>query len=159
LFLLVFFLFIGMAAFASVLGVIMLQDITQDLPPVENMRTPSLTSVVYDRHDNVIARLFEENRTWADIGQISPWAIKSVLAAEDSEFYEHQGIRLKAIARASISDLLSRSANQGGSTITQQVARMMFLNRERTLKRKAREAIIAIRMEKNTRKIRYLSFI
>jgi penicillin-binding protein 1A len=142
------FLVIGMAAFASVLTVILLQDITSDLPPVENMRVPSLTSVVYDRQERVIARLFEENRTWAEMGQISPWATMSVLAAEDSEFYNHQGIRIKAIIRALISDIKAGSPNQGGSTITQQVARMMFLSPDRTLKRKASEAIIAIRMEK-----------
>ncbi|MDR3281183.1 MAG: PBP1A family penicillin-binding protein [Synergistaceae bacterium] len=147
-FLLIIFLVVGVAAFASVLGVILLQDITQDLPPVETMRTPSLTSVVYDRHDNVIARLFEENRTWTPIALISPWALKAVLAAEDSEFYEHQGIRLKAIARAAINDIMKRSSAQGGSTITQQVARMMYLNSERTFKRKASEAILAIKMEK-----------
>jgi penicillin-binding protein 1A len=150
IFLCFFFLVIGLAALASVVGVIMLQDITRDLPPIEQMKgyVPSLTSVVYDRKDRVIARLFEENRTWADIRQISPWAIKAILAAEDSEFYEHQGIRLKAIARAIIRDLESGEARQGGSTITQQLARMLFLTRERTLQRKASEAIIAIRMEK-----------
>jgi penicillin-binding protein 1A len=142
------FLIIGMAAFASVLTVILLQDITSDLPPVENMRAPSLTSVIYDRQERVIARLFEENRTWAEIGQISPWATMSILAAEDSEFYNHQGIRIKAIIRALISDIKSGAPSQGGSTITQQVARMMFLSPDRTLKRKASEAIIAIRMEK-----------
>ena len=150
IFLCFFFLVAGVAAFASVVGVIMLQEITQDLPPIEQMRgyVPSLTSVVYDRKDRVIARLFEENRTWADIRQVSPWAIKAILAAEDSEFYEHQGIRLKAIARAIIRDLQSGEARQGGSTITQQLARMLFLSRARTLQRKASEAIIAIRMEK-----------
>jgi penicillin-binding protein 1A len=148
IFLFILFLFIGMAAFASVLAVIMLQDIMRDLPPVENMRTPSLTSVVYDRHSSVIAKLFEENRTWAELGQISPWAVKAVLAAEDSEFYEHQGIRLKAIVRAAINDIFLKGRLQGGSTITQQVARMMFLTRERTLKRKASEVIQAIKMEK-----------
>ncbi|MDR1471334.1 MAG: PBP1A family penicillin-binding protein [Synergistaceae bacterium] len=142
------FLAIGLAAFVSVLGVILLQDITANLPPVENMRTPSLTSVVYDRKERVIARLFEENRTWVEIGQISPWATSSVLAAEDSEFYNHQGIRIKAIIRALISDIKTGSPSQGGSTITQQVARMMFLSPDRTLKRKASEAIIAIRMER-----------
>ena len=144
------FLAVAMAAFASVLGVIMLQDITRELPPIEKMREyqPSLTSVVYDRKGRVIARLFEENRTWVDIGDISPWAKKAVLAAEDTEFYEHQGIRFKAIARALLADLQSGAARQGGSTITQQVARMLFLSPERTLQRKAAEAIIAIRMEK-----------
>ncbi|MDR1514149.1 MAG: PBP1A family penicillin-binding protein [Synergistaceae bacterium] len=150
IFLCFFFLSVGLAALASVVGVIVLQDITRDLPPIEQMKgyVPSLTSVVYDRKDRVIARLFEENRTWADIRQISPWAIKAILAAEDSEFYEHQGIRLKAIARAIIRDLESGEARQGGSTITQQLARMLFLTRERTFQRKASEAIIAIRMER-----------
>jgi penicillin-binding protein 1A len=145
-----FFILLGMAALASVTGVIMLQEITQDLPPIEQMREyqPSLTSIVYDRKNRVIARLFEENRTWVDIRQVSPWAIKAILAAEDSEFYEHQGIRLKAIARAIIRDLESGATRQGGSTITQQLARMLFLTRERTFQRKASEAIIAIRMEK-----------
>jgi penicillin-binding protein 1A len=144
------FLLIGVAAFASVLGVIMLQEITQDLPPVEQIGgiQPSLTSVVYDRKERVIARLFEENRSWADIRQVSPWAIKAILAAEDSEFYEHQGIRLKAIARAIMRDIESGAARQGASTITQQLARMLYLNRERTFQRKASEAILAIRMEK-----------
>ncbi len=144
------FLAVAMAAFASVVGVIMLQDITQELPPIEKMREyqPSLTSVVYDRKGRVIARLFEENRTWADIGDISPWAKQAVIAAEDTEFYDHQGIRVKAIARALLADLRTGAAVQGGSTITQQVARMLFLSRERSLQRKAAEAIIAIRMEK-----------
>jgi penicillin-binding protein 1A len=149
-FLCFFFLAAGLAALASVAGVIMLQEITQDLPPIEQMKgyVPSLTSVVYDRKDRVIARLFEENRTWADIRQMSPWAIKAILAAEDSEFYEHRGIRLKAIARAIVRDLESGAARQGGSTITQQLARMLFLSQERTLQRKASEAVIAIRMER-----------
>ncbi|MDR3331666.1 MAG: PBP1A family penicillin-binding protein [Synergistaceae bacterium] len=146
-FLFILFILIGVAAFTSVLGVIMLQDITADLPPLEEIK-PSLTSIVYDRKGRIIARLFEENRTWADINTISPWAVKAILAAEDSEFYEHQGIRIKAIVRALLSDLRTGAARQGGSTITQQLARNLFLSRERTLQRKASEAIIAIRMEK-----------
>lgn len=145
----IFFVFAA-AAFASVLGVIMLQDITRDLPPIDRMReyTPSLTSIIYDRKGREIARLFEENRTWIDIGTVSPWAKSAVLAAEDSEFYAHRGLRLTAIFRALLADIRSGSAAQGGSTITQQVARMLFLNRDRTLQRKAAEAIIAVRMER-----------
>lgn len=147
-----FFIFsiFAIAAFGSILGVIMLQDITEELPPIERMReyTPSLTSVVRDRKGRVIARLFEENRTWVDMGNMSPWAKSAVLAAEDSEFYAHRGLRLTAILRALLADLSSGEARQGGSTITQQVARMLFLGRERTLQRKAAEAIIAVRMER-----------
>ncbi|MDR1581365.1 MAG: PBP1A family penicillin-binding protein [Synergistaceae bacterium] len=144
----VLFVVISITAVASVMGVIFIQDIMKDLPNVEDMRTPNLTSVIYDRHENVIARLFEENRTWSEIGSMSPWAVRAILAAEDSEFYEHRGIRIKAIIRAALNDLRKGAAMQGGSTITQQVARLMFLNRERTLKRKASEAILAIKMEK-----------
>jgi penicillin-binding protein 1A len=144
----IIFLLVGGAAFAAVLTVVFLQDVMRELPQLEDMRTPSLTSVVYDRHDKVIARLFDENRSWSELGQVSPWAVRSVLAAEDSEFYQHRGIRLKAIARAALADLRQGRGVQGGSTITQQVARMMFLNRENTLRRKAKEAILAIKLEK-----------
>ncbi|MDR3163978.1 MAG: PBP1A family penicillin-binding protein [Synergistaceae bacterium] len=148
LILFVMFIVAGMTAVASVICVIFIQDIMKDLPAVEDMRTPNLTSVVYDRHENVIARLFEENRTWSEIGTMSPWAVRAILAAEDSEFYNHHGIRVRAIVRAALNDLRKGAPMQGGSTITQQVARLMFLNRERTLKRKASEAILAIKMEK-----------
>jgi penicillin-binding protein 1A len=144
----VLFVVIGITAVASVIGVIFIQDIMKDLPAVEDMRTPNLTSVIYDRHGSVIARLFEENRTWSEIGSMSPWAVRAVLAAEDSEFYRHYGIRIKAIIRAALNDIKKGAPTQGGSTITQQVARLMFLNRERTLKRKASEAILAIKMER-----------
>lgn len=149
LFLFFLFLIIGIAAFASIVGVILLQEITKDLPNISDAPMPSLTSIVYDRKGRVIGRLFEENRTWVDLRQISPWAVKAILAAEDSEFYEHQGIRVKAIARALLLDFRAGKAAHGGSTITQQLARNTFLGRERTLKRKASEAIIAIRMEKH----------
>lgn len=149
IFLVMLFLLLASAALISVLGIIMLQDITQDLPDLDkDTPQPSLTSVVYDRKGRVIARLFEENRTWLNLDQMSPWTTKAILAAEDSEFYEHQGIRLTAIMRALMIDISARKARHGGSTITQQVARMLFLSRERTLQRKASEAIIAMRMER-----------
>ena len=149
IFIALIFLLLASAALVSVLGIIMLQDITQDLPDLDkDTPQPSLTSVVYDRKGRVIARLFEENRTWLNLDQMSPWATKAVLAAEDSEFYEHRGIRLTAILRALMIDISERRARHGGSTITQQVARMLFLSRERTLQRKASEAIIAMRMER-----------
>ena len=147
-FMFILFLLLCFAAFASVIGVIVLQEINKDLPDPKYAPTPSLTSVVYDRKGRVIARLFEENRTWVDLNKISPWTVKAILAAEDSEFYDHQGIRLQAIFRALFLDFQMGKARHGGSTITQQLARTIFLTRERTLQRKVSEAIIAIRMEK-----------
>ena len=147
-FMFLLFLLLCLAAFGSVIGVIVLQEINKDLPDPKYAPTPSLTSVVYDRKGRVIARLFEENRTWVDLNKISPWTVKAILAAEDSEFYDHQGIRLQAIFRALFLDFQMGKARHGGSTITQQLARTIFLTRERTLQRKVSEAIIAIRMEK-----------
>jgi penicillin-binding protein 1A len=73
---------------------------------------------------------------------------KAVLAAEDADFYEHGGIDFSSILRAFIKDLTHQATRQGGSTITQQLARNLFLTRERTLSRKVKEAVLAVRMER-----------
>ncbi len=73
--------------------------------------------------------------------------VKSTLAAEDSSFYQHSGIRLSAIIRALLVDVTHRGARQGGSTITQQLARNLFLSQEKTIERKAKEIILAVRVE------------
>ena len=81
--------------------------------------------------------------------------IRAVLAAEDADFYEHRGIKLTAILRAFVKDVTHQATRQGGSTITQQLARNLFLTKERTLARKIKEAVLAVRMEKTFRKTRY----
>lgn len=108
----------------------------------------SVASVLYDRNNKVIARLFIENRTPLQLHQISPWLVKAVLAAEDSAFYQHRGIRIGSILRALWIDLVEGGKIQGASTITQQLARNLFLSHEKSIARKAKEIIIAMRMEK-----------
>ncbi len=127
-----------------------LKPIINSIPDVESLSEykPSLTSYVYDRKGEVIARLFLENRVWVKLEDISPYLIKSVLAAEDAEFYEHPGLNIAAIGRALIKDILHMRIVQGGSTITQQLARNVFLSPKRTLERKIKEAILALRLER-----------
>lgn len=124
--------------------------ISADLPSMVEVANPksSVASILYDRNNKVIARLFIENRTPLELHQVSPWLVKAVLAAEDSAFYQHGGIRIGSILRALWIDLVEHGKVQGASTITQQLARNLFLSHEKSVTRKAKEIIIAMRMEK-----------
>ncbi|MBQ3447716.1 MAG: transglycosylase domain-containing protein, partial [Synergistaceae bacterium] len=124
--------------------------ISEDLPSMLELANPksSLPSILYDRNGEVIAKLFIENRTPLELAQISPHLVKAVLAAEDSAFYQHGGIRIGSILRALYTDIVERGKVQGASTITQQLARNLFLSHEKSITRKAKEIIIAMRLEK-----------
>ena len=154
-FLLVILLGIG-AASAGVAWYIV--KMSEDLPSMVEVANPksSLPSIMYDRNGEVIARLFIENRTPLQLHQVSPWLIKAVLAAEDSAFYQHGGIRIGSILRALWVDVVERGRVQGASTITQQLARNLFLSQEKSITRKVKEIIIAMRMEKLFSKDRLL---
>lgn len=138
------------AALAAVFLAFFLNDISRSLPSTEEIlgHEPSLATIVYDRNEKVITRLFQENRNWVKLDAVSPWMVKAILAAEDDRFYDHSGIRPAAIFRAGMVDIFHRGARQGGSTITQQLARNLFLTKEKTIVRKAKEAILALRLEK-----------
>ncbi|HPU77309.1 MAG TPA: PBP1A family penicillin-binding protein [Thermosynergistes sp.] len=122
----------------------------RDLPTFDEMVSyePNLSTVIYDRNGREIARLFRENRTWVRLEEISPWMIKATMAAEDSSFYKHHGVDISGIIRALWVNFRRGEAMQGGSTITQQLARNLFLTLERTLDRKIKETILALRMER-----------
>ncbi len=149
IFLVFFFLFLLAGAAVSVFVALYLRDISEDMPTATEMlaHKANVASVIYDRNGEPVARLFTENRQPVELRNISPWIIKATLAAEDSSFYQHGGIRLLSIARAFIENLSNRGVRQGGSTITQQLARNLFLSQERTFERKAKEAILTVRME------------
>ncbi len=80
------------------------------------------------------------------------YVIDAVVATEDERFWRHGGLDFIAITRALIQDILHGEIKQGGSTITQQLAKVMFLSPERTLSIKIKEALLAIRLEKNMTK-------
>lgn len=122
---------------------------SRDLPSVSALRDykPPQTTRVYDRHGQVIGEIFTERRTVIPLSEVPRHVVLSVLAAEDADFYEHEGLDYAGILRAVGRDIVSGRAVQGGSTITQQVVKLMLLTPERTLSRKIRELILARRLE------------
>ncbi|MBN1879948.1 PBP1A family penicillin-binding protein [bacterium] len=121
-----------------------------NLPPVDMLTCykPAAQTVVFDKESNAIGQYYDERRLVLRRDEIPDRVIQSLLAAEDRLFYEHGGFDLKGIARALISNLKNRGISQGGSTITQQVARLMFLTNERTFSRKIKEALLTLLIER-----------
>ncbi len=113
---------------------------------------PLLVTQVYDRNGEKIGEFFRQRRVLIPYEKIPKMVVNAFLAAEDDKFFEHRGVNLTAIARASIANLKAGHSVQGGSTITQQVAKTLLLNDERTMLRKVSEAILAIEMEQHLSK-------
>lgn len=137
-------------AILAIVTTLFIKSMASNLPTTQEIlaHEPNLATVLYDRNGEIITHLFQENRRWVKLDDVSIWMVKAILAAEDDKFYDHSGIRPVAIFRAAAIDFFSRSALQGGSTITQQLARNLFLSKEKTIIRKAKEAILAVRLEK-----------
>ena len=122
---------------------------SKDLPDVRELKNyyPSTITQIYSNEDEKIAEFYIEKRIMIPLEDI-PLALKqAALAVEDSNFYYHFGIDPKAIFRALITNLKAGHVVEGGSTITQQLSKTLFLSRERTLPRKIKEAILAVRLE------------
>jgi monofunctional biosynthetic peptidoglycan transglycosylase len=96
------------------------------------------------------------NQTWVPLSDISPYLVKAVLIAEDDKFWSHEGFDYEAIQKALEKDMKAGRFKFGGSTISQQLARNLYLSPEKSLVRKMREAIITWRMEKILSKRRIL---
>jgi penicillin-binding protein 1A len=121
------------------------------LPEAETLRDIQLQVPlsVYSRDGRLIAQFGERQRTPVAYDEIPQRLIQAVLAAEDDRFFEHPGFDYQGLLRAGVNFLLTAGdRSQGGSTITQQVARMYFLTRERTFVRKFKELILATRIER-----------
>lgn len=110
---------------------------------LENLNLVSATQV-FDINGQLISKLFEENRVVVTIGNISPYVQQAIIANEDSRFYKHFGIDLIGIFRAVVVNIRSGGLVEGGSTITQQLAKNMFLTQERTITRKLKEVVLAL---------------
>ena len=109
--------------------------------------TPVQASEILDRHGRVITRIYSENRTVVPIQQLPPYLPQAFVAAEDSRFYVHPGLDLWSVFRAALNNIKSGRRGQGGSTITQQVAKSLLLTPEKTYLRKFKEAILAWRID------------
>jgi penicillin-binding protein 1A len=98
----------------------------------------------------------EKNRTPVELSAISPWMRKSILAIEDRRFYDHGGIDVAGIVRAAWADVRAGKVVQGGSTITQQLVRNLYIGKEVTLERKVTEACLAIKLNRRWSKDKIL---
>ncbi len=120
----------------------------QSLPAVGNNMRPAVSSQVFDSHGRLITTLHsDQNRLPIDINKVPQNLQNAFIAAEDNRFYEHIGIDPIGIFRAIFANLTNRGIAQGGSTITQQLAKNAFLSQEQTLKRKIQEAMLALEIE------------
>lgn len=108
---------------------------------------PPLPSVVVDRHGVAIGRFVEERRQLVSLRDVPPHVIDAILAAEDDGFYDHAGVDLIGMARAAFANLKAGRIEQGASTITQQVAKNIYLDPERTYMRKLRDIALALEIE------------
>lgn len=109
---------------------------------------PAKTTLVTDEGE-VIKEIYEERRVPIDIEELPDHVKYAFIAIEDRRFYDHAGIDSKSISRAVIKDLVSGSKKEGASTITQQVAKNVFLTNEKTWMRKTKETMAAIYLEKH----------
>jgi penicillin-binding protein 1A len=143
----------------AILGVIgaylVFHSIKSGLPQLITVKDyqPLLVSEVYDRNNKKIGEFFRQRRTLVPYDKIPKNLVNSFLAAEDDQFFQHGGINYQAILRATFANLRAGRSVQGGSTITQQLAKTLLLHdSEKTLLRKIREAMLAQQMEENLKK-------
>lgn len=135
----------------SILGIFILITLSRSLPDVNRIAAniPAETSKIFSDDGVVLAELhMEENRVLIPLEKIAPVLRATVVAVEDSHFYQHHGVDFQGIFRALAVNIKQGRFAQGGSTLTQQLARNLFLNRRRTLSRKLREAVLAVKIER-----------
>src|SRR5580765_6110147 len=147
------FSIILISTFVMIVGILML-ILSWNLPSIRALKDfhPRVASELFSDEYVKIGEYFHpERRIYIPLHQTPPLLIKAFISAEDSDFFKHRGISFAGILRAFIKNMLAGGVRQGGSTITQQVAKALILTPERTLLRKAREILLALMME------RYLS--
>jgi penicillin-binding protein 1A len=134
---------------AGLLGLFLIWGNRLPLPTTVEELRPSARSVVFDRKGVPIGGYFTENRNPISLAEVPPQLKHAVLAAEDRRFYGHWGINMVAFARAALRNVAAREVTQGASTITMQLARNLFLDQSRTLERKLKEIVLAVRLERS----------
>ncbi|SFJ03647.1 penicillin-binding protein 1A [Desulfomicrobium apsheronum] len=122
----------------------------EDLPGFTKLSdySPALATTVRARDGRILGYFYREKRFLIPLSMMSPITVKAFLAAEDSGFYQHEGVDLPGIFRAAVKNFIAGGIVQGGSTITQQVIKSMLLTPERSYERKLKEVILAYRLEK-----------
>ncbi len=107
----------------------------------------AIPSRVYDRNEKLIGEFYTERRTLVNFNKLPPYLSEALIASEDRKFYEHGGINIHSILRAFLTNLVTFSYSQGGSTLTQQLAKVLFTNQEKTIRRKIFEFFCTLEIE------------
>lgn len=130
-----------------------------DLPEIQTLEEykPSITSRVYSDDNKLLAEFFLENRTPVALENVPEMLIKALIATEDTRFYSHHGLDPRGIARALFRNIRAGKVVEGGSTLTQQLAKVLFLTPERSYTRKLKEIALAVRIEQRYTKREILS--
>lgn len=126
-------------------------SIVYQLPNIDTLNTylPSESTILYYSDGKILARFHqEENRQVIPLSKISPYFQKAVVATEDPHFYRHHGLDFSGILRATVKNFAYGRVVEGGSTVTQQLARNIFLNKRKTFLRKLAEALLALQIER-----------
>ena len=122
---------------------------SRNLPDISRMADyqPASSTRIFARDGSLLASVYKENRVWVPITRIPPLVSEAFIANEDHNFYSHHGVDFGGIVRAAFADMTHQEF-QGASTITQQLARRLFLNDEVSMSRKIQEALLAMEIER-----------
>jgi penicillin-binding protein 1A len=125
-------------------------SLMHDLPQINSLKQfkPALVTNVYSNNNQLISQFYLHKRFPVLIDNIAPDLIDALVSTEDRLFFSHTGIDFKSIVRALIKDITAMSLKQGASTLTQQLAKTLFLSSEKTLTRKIKEAILTLQIER-----------
>jgi len=148
-------LVLGLVFLGAGLGTWVYREFESDLPANLSAVTdyqPIRASQIWSADGELIGEFFVEKRVLLPIEQVPDLVRKAFVAAEDGRFYKHGGVDYLGVLRAAWANLRARQVVQGGSSITQQVAKILIVGQERSLARKLREALLAFRIEKRLRK-------
>jgi penicillin-binding protein 1A len=145
-----FFCFAAIIFFVG-LGFGLFYYYSAELPPLSELTRYEMKvgSEVYDRNDNLIHTFSFEMRKLTNLNELPVYLTDGIIAVEDNNFYNHWGMDLPRFVKAILINIKRRDFSQGASTITQQVARNMFLSLDKTIPRKIKELLLAIRIEKH----------
>ncbi|MFQ5905889.1 MAG: penicillin-binding protein 1A [bacterium] len=148
-------LLLMLAAGAGVSG---LRFLRKDLPSAQELETyrPPLVTRFFDLHDSLLAEFYIERRNPVPLRKVPKYMVDAVITMEDRKFYQHWGVNLLSVFRAALLNLRAGKVVRGGSTITQQLARALFLTQERSFVRKMKEALLAMEIERTYSKDRIL---
>jgi penicillin-binding protein 1A len=138
-------------AFLIIVIGIITADFIYNLPSIQQLEnyTPDLSTKIYDKDNKLMGEFFTERRVLTPIGNIPVNLQNAFISIEDNDFFKHWGISVKGTTRAFLKILSKGKIAEGGSTITQQLAKTIFLTNEKTLTRKIKEALLTIQLEKN----------